>query len=40
LIPGTVGVHAKLLSAIEPFPTRSDLQPYAAEFVRGWTVER
>lgn len=40
LIAGTVGVHAKLLAAIEPFPTTSDLQPYAPEFVRGWTVER
>jgi hypothetical protein len=40
LVPGTVGVHAKLLSEIEPFPTTTDLQPYAPEFVRGWTVER
>ncbi|MBA3479143.1 MAG: zinc ribbon domain-containing protein, partial [Lautropia sp.] len=25
---------------IEPFPTVTDLKPYSAEFVRGWTVER
>lgn len=40
LIPGTTGVHPKLLRAVEPFPTVSDLKPYAHEFVRGWTVER
>lgn len=40
LVPGTVGVHAPLLRAIEPFPTRDALQPYRPEFVRGWTVER
>ncbi|MNY86204.1 hypothetical protein D3C78_24080 [compost metagenome] len=40
LVPGTVGVHAKLLRAVEPFPTTTDLQPYTPEFVRGWTVER
>jgi hypothetical protein len=40
LVPGTTGVHADLLRKIEPFPTTSDLKPYAHEFVRGWTVER
>ena len=40
LVPGTVGVHAKLLRQIEPFPTTTDLKPYTPEFVRGWTVER
>lgn len=40
LVPGTTGVHAPLLRAVEPFPTTSDLKPYAHEFVRGWTVER
>lgn len=40
LVPGTVGVHAKLLREIEPFPTTSDLKAYSPEFVRGWTVER
>jgi hypothetical protein len=40
LVPGTTGVHAGLLREIEPFPTLTDLKPYAPEFVRGWTVER
>ncbi|ARU06896.1 zinc ribbon domain-containing protein [Comamonas serinivorans] len=40
LVPGTQGVALKLLRAVEPFPTTSDLQPYSPEFVRGWTVER
>ena len=40
LVPGTVGIHQKLLRGIEPFPTTTDLKPYSPEFVRGWTVER
>ena len=40
LVPGTLGVHPKLLRQIEPFPTLTDLEPYSPEFVRGWTVER
>ena len=40
LVPGTLGVHPKLLRQIEPFPTSTDLEPYSPEFVRGWTVER
>jgi hypothetical protein len=40
LVPGTRGAHAPLLARIEPFPTSSELAPYAPEFVRGWTVER
>lgn len=40
LVAGTTGVHAALLRQVEPFPTTSDLKPYAPEFVRGWTVER
>lgn len=40
LVPGTAGVHPGLLRQIEPFPTLTDLKPYAPEFVRGWTVER
>ena len=40
LVPGTAGVHPKLLRQIEPFPTVTDLQAYSPEFVRGWTVER
>jgi ribosomal protein S27E len=39
-VPGTVGVHAKLLRQIEPFPTIQDLKPYDPAYVRGWTVER
>ena len=39
-MPGTLGVHPKLLRQIEPFPTSTDLEPYSPEFVRGWTVER
>ncbi len=40
LVPGTAGVHPRLLRQIEPFPTLTDLRPYSPEFVRGWTVER
>ncbi len=40
LIAGTTGVHPKLLTEVEPFPTTTDLKPYSPEFVRGWTVER
>ena len=40
LVAGTQGVHADLLPKVEPFPTTTDLVPYAAEYVRGWTVER
>ncbi len=40
LVPGTTGVHGGLLRQVEPFPTTTELRPYAAEFVRGWTVER
>ena len=40
LVAGTAGVHADLLTQVEPFPTVSDLKPYSPEFVRGWTVER
>ena len=40
LVPGTVGVHPRLLARIEPFPTTTDLVPYAPEYLRGWTVER
>lgn len=40
LVPGTTGVHARLLRKIEPFPTLTDLKAYSPEFVRGWTVER
>lgn len=40
LVAGSSGAHAALLEKIEPFPTTTDLKPYAPEFVRGWTVER
>ena len=40
LVPGTAGVHAPLLRAIEPFPLTDGLVGYTPEFVRGWTVER
>lgn len=39
-VPGTVGVHTKLLRKVEPFPTTQDLRPYDPAYVRGWTVER
>ena len=38
--PARTGVHADLLTQVEPFPTTTDLKPYTPEFVRGWTVER
>ncbi len=40
LVPGTVGANMALLRKIEPFPVKEELKTYAAEFVRGWTVER
>jgi ribosomal protein S27AE len=40
LVPGTAGAHPRLLAGIEPFPTTTDLVPYAPEYLRGWTVER
>lgn len=40
LVPGTRGIPTSLLRRIEPFPTASELVPYAPEYVRGWTVER
>lgn len=40
LVCGSVGAHEKLLRGIEPFPTLTDLKPYAEEYLRGWRVER
>ena len=40
LVPGSVGVHLKLLRSVEPFPTLDGLKPYDPAYVRGWTVER
>jgi predicted RNA-binding Zn-ribbon protein involved in translation (DUF1610 family) len=39
LVCASVGVHPELLRGIEPFPT-TELKPYDAAFVAGWTVER
>jgi ribosomal protein S27E len=39
LVCASLGVHANLLKAVEPFPTH-DLVPYDAGFLSGWTVER
>ncbi len=40
LVCGSRGVHPALMRAIEPFPTTSELQPYDAAYLSGWTVER
>lgn len=37
-VPGTHGVHAALLKAIEPWPTR-DLVPYDTAYLSGFIVE-
>jgi hypothetical protein len=39
LVCASVGVHPKLLRAIEPFPM-DELKPYDAGYVAGWVVER
>jgi Zn finger protein HypA/HybF involved in hydrogenase expression len=39
LICASVGVPRSMLEKVEPFPT-SELVPYDAGFVAGWTVER
>jgi hypothetical protein len=39
LVCASVGVRAKLLRGIEPFPTQQ-LKPYDASYVAGWIVER
>ncbi len=39
MVPATRGVHAGLLGAVEPFPTRS-LVAYDPRFLAGWVVER
>ncbi|HVQ41720.1 MAG TPA: zinc ribbon domain-containing protein [Vicinamibacterales bacterium] len=39
LICASVGVSRSMLEKVEPFPT-SELVPYDAGFVSGWTVER
>ena len=40
LVPASLGVHARWLRAIEPFPTTVGLIPYDAGYLSGWTVER
>jgi Zn finger protein HypA/HybF involved in hydrogenase expression len=39
LVPASLGVNARWLRAIEPFPT-AGLIPYDAGYLAGWTVER
>lgn len=39
LVGASLGVHANLLKAVEPFPTDS-LVPYDAGYLSGWMVER
>lgn len=39
LVAATQGLHANLLRAIEPFPTK-DLRPYDRGYVSGWVVEQ
>ena len=40
LVPASLGVNARWLRAIEPFPTAAGLIPYDAGYLSGWTVER
>lgn len=39
-IPGTRGVSHALLKQVEPFPTTTDLVPYATTFLSGFVVEQ
>ncbi len=39
LVPASLGVQAKHLRAIEPYPTQ-ELVPYDAGYLSGWVVER
>lgn len=39
LVPGSRGVHAKLLDSVDQFPTQ-ELVPYEAGFLAGWVVEQ
>ena len=40
LVPASLGVDARRLRAIEPFPTADNLVPYDPGYLAGWTVER
>jgi hypothetical protein len=39
LVCASIGIHPRLLRAIEPFPMQ-ELKPYDAGYVAGWVVER
>jgi DNA-directed RNA polymerase subunit RPC12/RpoP len=39
LVPASIGIQARWLRAVEPFPT-TGLIPYDAGYLAGWTVER
>jgi hypothetical protein len=39
LVCASVGIHPRLLRAVEPFPMQ-ELKPYDAGYVAGWVVER
>jgi hypothetical protein len=40
LVPATRGVQIDLLRKVEPFPTTTELKPYAPGFLSGWNVEQ
>lgn len=40
LVPASKGVHGKLLEALQPFPTTTDLLPYDPGYLSGWVVEQ
>ena len=40
LVPASKGVAPRLLRAVEPFPTTSDLVKYDPGFLSGWVVEQ
>jgi hypothetical protein len=40
LVCASIGVHRKLIAAVQPFPTTEGLVPYDAGYLSGWTVER
>ena len=40
LVPASKGVHAALLTDLEPYPTTTELKPYDAGYLSGWVVEQ
>lgn len=40
LVPASRGAPPALLAGVEPFPTTSQLAPYAPAFLAGWLVEQ